>query len=70
VRIPDSCTQIGRKAFIGTRLTEVVIPGACEIGASAFERCPRLTTVVIGAGRSWWLWVCWTFRACPGRSRS
>ena len=54
--IPDEIdgfkmTAISQKAFYGTALEKVVIPGSIEtIGISAFERCSNLTEVVLNDG--------------------
>jgi hypothetical protein len=50
VKIPSGCTLVGGHAFQYCDLTEVAIPGGCEIGEYAFYECRRLITVTIDSG--------------------
>lgn len=51
VVIPDNIIEIGRLAFAGTGLTEVVVPNSVEtLGSAVFSHCPNLVKVTLGTG--------------------
>lgn len=51
VKLPSALTAIGKNAFKGTAITEIVFPATLEtIGDSAFENCLKLATVTFGTG--------------------
>ena len=51
VIIPDSVTDIGDDAFVGSGLNNVVIPDSVtNLGVGSFMSCRSLTNVIIGAG--------------------
>ena len=46
--IPDSVTIIGNRAFVGSTITELVIPeGVTELEIGAFSNCPNLKQVTL-----------------------
>ena len=51
VTIHNGVIEIGRYAFCGTGLTEIVLPDSVElIGSSAFESCGRVKLLTLSAG--------------------
>lgn len=47
---PESITAVGDSAFRESKISTVFVPGTAVLGESAFQRCAKLTKVILGHG--------------------
>ncbi len=65
--LPASLTDIGQQAFRESEFETIVIPdGVVSVPYALFQRCSKLTTVVLGSGCEWLSNYC--FDGCPLQS--